>query len=423
MVAHGLAGLQPNRDRPRAVVGREHCGSIVPPGASSSVRFQLCTGANLSRRSAARRRRVRTLAVVPPAVDSLTLGPLSTNCYVVRADRAAEEAVVVDPSGAASEIRLALASLGARCVAILVTHGHFDHMLGLADLAEGTGAPVYAPAAERALLEDPAAVRAAGDHAPTVDARHLLEGGEGLELAGVGIDVIAVPGHSPAHLAYAIEGRAVGRRPLRRVGRAHRSPRRGLADAPRFDPLAARALPPDRRPPGARGVDDPGQSSPQPVSRRAARRGEAGGVTERVRIERPRGTHDVVPAEMRHWGRVTGEIERLCGIYGYRRILTPVFEDTALFARTSGAGSDVVQKEMYTFTDRSDRSLTLRPEGTAPICRAYVEHGMHREPQPVKLFTIAPMYRYGAPGRGRYREHGRRRSRRSARTIPRSTPS
>ena len=86
-------------------------------------------------------------------------------------------------------------------------------------------------------------------------------------------------------------------------------------------------------------------------------------------------------------------------------MLTPVFEDTALFARTSGQGSDVVQKEMYSFTDRSDRPLTLRPEGTAPICRAYVEHGMHREPQPAKLFTIAPMYRYGAPGKGRYREH------------------
>jgi histidyl-tRNA synthetase len=105
------------------------------------------------------------------------------------------------------------------------------------------------------------------------------------------------------------------------------------------------------------------------------------------------------------WQRVTGEIERLCALYGYRKILTPVFEDTALFARTSGQGSDVVQKEMYSFTDRSDRSLTLRPEGTAPICRAYVEHGMHRDPQPVKMFTVAPMYRYGAPGRGRYREH------------------
>jgi histidyl-tRNA synthetase len=128
-------------------------------------------------------------------------------------------------------------------------------------------------------------------------------------------------------------------------------------------------------------------------------------MTERPKIERPRGTHDVVPPEMPGWQRVTGEIERLCALYGYRKILTPVFEDTALFARTSGAGSDVVQKEMYTFADRSDRSLTLRPEGTAPICRAYVEHGMHRDPQPVKLFTIAPMYRYGAPGRGRYREH------------------
>jgi histidyl-tRNA synthetase len=128
-------------------------------------------------------------------------------------------------------------------------------------------------------------------------------------------------------------------------------------------------------------------------------------VTEPQRIERPRGTHDVVPAEMPRWRHVTGEIERLCRLYGYGKILTPVFEDTALFARTSGVGSDVVQKEMYTFTDRSDRSLTLRPEGTAPICRAYVEHGMHRDPQPVKLFTIAPMHRYGAPGHGRYREH------------------
>ena len=123
------------------------------------------------------------------------------------------------------------------------------------------------------------------------------------------------------------------------------------------------------------------------------------------KIERPRGTHDVTPSEQPLWRRVTSEIERLCALYGYRPITTPVFEDTALFERTSGAGSDVVQKEMYTFSDRSDRSLTLRPEATAPICRAYVEHGMQREPQPAKLFTIASMYRYGAPGKGRHREH------------------
>jgi histidyl-tRNA synthetase len=95
----------------------------------------------------------------------------------------------------------------------------------------------------------------------------------------------------------------------------------------------------------------------------------------------------------------------VCALYGYRRIDTPAFEDTELIVRTSGAGSDVVQKETYTFQDRGDRSLTLRPEGTAPICRAYVQHGLHREPQPQKLYTIGPMWRYDRPQRGRYREH------------------
>jgi histidyl-tRNA synthetase len=124
-----------------------------------------------------------------------------------------------------------------------------------------------------------------------------------------------------------------------------------------------------------------------------------------TRFEAPRGTHDITPTEWPAWRRVLDAAEELCARYGYRRIQTPGFEDTELFARTSGAGSDVVQKEMYTFTDRGDRSLTLRPEGTAPIARAYLEHGMHREPQPVKLYTIATMYRFAAPQRGRYREH------------------
>ena len=95
----------------------------------------------------------------------------------------------------------------------------------------------------------------------------------------------------------------------------------------------------------------------------------------------------------------------MCALYAYRRIQTPVFEDTELFARTSGQGSDVVSKEMYTFTDRSERSLTLRPDATAPISRAYLEHGLYREPQPQKLYTVASIYRYGRPQRGRFREH------------------
>jgi histidyl-tRNA synthetase len=125
-------------------------------------------------------------------------------------------------------------------------------------------------------------------------------------------------------------------------------------------------------------------------------------VTER--FQAPRGMHDVLPGDATWW-HVVRRMEEVTALYGWRRIQTPGVEDTGLFARTAGEASDVVHKEMYSFTDRSDRSLTLRPEGTAPICRAYLEHGLHREPQPVKAYTIAPMYRYGAPGRGRYREH------------------
>jgi histidyl-tRNA synthetase len=124
-----------------------------------------------------------------------------------------------------------------------------------------------------------------------------------------------------------------------------------------------------------------------------------------VKFEAPPGTHDVLAKDWPHWQRILREVERLCATYGYEPVSTPVFEDTELFLRTSGGGSDVVQKEMYTFEDRGERSLTLRPEGTAPIARAYLQHGLHREPQPQKLFTIAPMYRYARPQRGRYREH------------------
>ncbi|MHB8059966.1 MAG: histidine--tRNA ligase, partial [Gaiellaceae bacterium] len=115
-------------------------------------------------------------------------------------------------------------------------------------------------------------------------------------------------------------------------------------------------------------------------------------------------THDVLPREWPAWQRVLDEAERLCAAYGYRRIVTPTFEETELFARSSGEASDIVSKEMYTFEDRGERSLTLRPEGTAQVCRAYAEHGLQREPQPVKTWMVAPMFRYARPQKGRYRE-------------------
>jgi histidyl-tRNA synthetase len=124
-----------------------------------------------------------------------------------------------------------------------------------------------------------------------------------------------------------------------------------------------------------------------------------------TRFEAPRGTHDILPSEQPRWRWLTGELAAVCAVYGYRRIDTPAFEDTELIVRSSGGGSDIVQKETYTFEDRGGRSLTMRPEATAPICRAYLEHGLQREALPQKLYTIGPMWRYDRPQRGRYREH------------------
>jgi histidyl-tRNA synthetase len=119
----------------------------------------------------------------------------------------------------------------------------------------------------------------------------------------------------------------------------------------------------------------------------------------------PRGTRDILPAEARVRERVIDAARERFAAYGYSRIVTPTFEETEVFLRGVGMTTDVVRKEMYTFTDGGGRSLSLRPEGTAPVARAFVEHGMHKLPAPVKLWYLAPMFRYEAPQAGRYREH------------------
>jgi histidyl-tRNA synthetase len=122
------------------------------------------------------------------------------------------------------------------------------------------------------------------------------------------------------------------------------------------------------------------------------------------RLQAPRGTLDVQPDDARRRLRIQRIAEELLGRAGYEPFETPVFEDTELFARGVGESTDIVQKEMFTFEDKAGRSLTLRPEATAAICRAYVQHGMHKLPQPVKLWTWGPFFRHEAPQAGRFRQ-------------------
>lgn len=119
----------------------------------------------------------------------------------------------------------------------------------------------------------------------------------------------------------------------------------------------------------------------------------------------PRGTSDILPKDQGYWRYIEEKASSLCQLYGYERIDTPVFEDARLFIRTIGPGTDIVEKETYSFEDRSGTPMTLRPEGTAPICRAYLEHGMHNRPQPVRLYYFASIFRYERPQKGRYRQH------------------
>ena len=119
----------------------------------------------------------------------------------------------------------------------------------------------------------------------------------------------------------------------------------------------------------------------------------------------PRGTTDIVPQEQRYWSHVLQKAAEIARRFGYQRIDTPMFEDTRLFFRSIGEGTDIVEKEMYTFQDKGGDSITLRPEGTAPACRAYLEHGMFSLPQPVRLYYFAQIFRYERPQAGRFRQH------------------
>lgn len=123
-----------------------------------------------------------------------------------------------------------------------------------------------------------------------------------------------------------------------------------------------------------------------------------------MRFKAPKGTTDILPEVANKWQHLERTAIKLFKAYGYEPIVTPIFEHTEVFQRSIGVSTDIVQKEMYTFEDKGGRSLTLRPEGTAPVIRAYVEHNMGQLPQPVKLYYTGPMFRYERPQAGRYRQ-------------------
>jgi histidyl-tRNA synthetase len=118
----------------------------------------------------------------------------------------------------------------------------------------------------------------------------------------------------------------------------------------------------------------------------------------------PRGTADILPEDQPLWSFTAATVTQAAHVHGYRRIDTPIFEETGLFLRTVGEETDIVQKEMYSFDDRGGTNVTLRPEGTAAVSRAYLESGMHNQAQPVRLFYLCPMFRYDRPQAGRFRQ-------------------
>lgn len=122
-------------------------------------------------------------------------------------------------------------------------------------------------------------------------------------------------------------------------------------------------------------------------------------------FQRPTGTLDILPEDQHYWYHVRAQARRLAELAGFERIDVPMFETTQLFARGVGEGTDIVDKEMYSFTDKGEHEITLRPEFTASLVRAYIENGMHVLPQPVKLYTFGPIFRYERPQAGRYRQH------------------
>ena len=347
----------------------------------------------------------------------LTVGPVAENCFLLRRE-GSDRALIVDPGDEAERILAAIEELGVK------RRGDPAHPLPLRPHRrrrpgrQGDRRPRLLPRdrdpdPRRHHGLRPLAPASAPSRATTPTRRSPAA--RRWSWPGSRSTCIFTPGHSPGHVTYSIRDEeaifsgdvlfqgSVGRVDL---------PGGDWADAAGVDPHAGRRPLPTRPPsiPGHMGITTLGAeraTNPFLAELAPLARSPAGKVARAVasKFKAPAGTFDVLPERAPR--AAPGSRTPRAAIFeraGYGRIETPAFEDTELFARGVGESTDIVQKEMFTFEDQGGRSLTLRPEGTAPICRAYLEHGMHKLPQPVKLWYSGPFFRHERPQAGRYRQ-------------------
>ena len=352
-------------------------------------------------------------------ITGFPAGMLACNCYVL-AQRAGADAIVVDPGQRAmGQLRQILDENRLTPAAVLLTHGHIDHIWSAQKVADTYGCPAYIHPEDRFMLTDP--IKGFGPRLGQIafgalfrEPKQVLEldrDGDKLDIGDTVVTVDHTPGHTRGSVVFRVAGdgseiaftgdtlfrQSVGRTDL--PGRQR--PRPARVDHDKTD--GAR-----RRHRGTtwarRKVHHRLRTPRQPVPRRSdpviLLLLTSAGTSSR----RPRGCPTTCRRSPTQFVAVRDGLLAAARRAGYADIELPIFEDTALFARGVGESTDVVSKEMYTFADRGDRSVTLRPEGTAGVIRAVIEHGLDRGPLPVKLCYSGPFFRYERPQAGRYRQ-------------------
>ena len=342
-------------------------------------------------------------------ITGFPAGLLQCNCYVL-APHPGADAIVVDPGQRAmGQLRRILDKNRLTPAAVLLTHGHIDHIWSAQKVADTYGCPAYIHPEDRFMLTDPIK-----DFGPKLgqlllaaifrEPKQVIEldrDGDKIDLAGISVTVDHTPGHTRGSVVFRVAGdkdlvltgdtlfeRSVGRTDL--FGGSGRDLLRSIVDKLLVLDDKTVVLPGHGNSTtiGAERQFNPVHRGAQPVSEFSA----------------PKGVPDYVPPDSARFVAVRAALLDAARRAGYSDIELPIFEDTALFARGVGESTDVVSKEMYTFVDRGDRSVTLRPEGTAGVVRAVIEHGLDRGALPVKLCYAGPFFRYERPQAGRYRQ-------------------